>query len=304
MSGPIAFPPKNHLDRLTRIYEDGLPSGAKTGWVSLDRHYRPLPGQFTIVSGYPGSGKSEFIDALFLNLAKTGWRFAIFSPENVPTDFHVIKYLEKHTGKPFNPGPTVRMTIDEMEEATREISDWFGFMRPNPFTPNKEIFGVEEVLEAAETWMVREGYLRSENPCGLLIDPWNELEHWRPNNLSETEYVSATLSKVRHWARNYNVHVWLVAHPQKLRRDDQGHLPVPRPDNALGSVHFWNKADNFITVHRDQGSQKDEVEIHVQKVRFKHLGRPGLVELRWDRVTGRYFDVPAEVLRRAGGRDG
>jgi hypothetical protein len=34
------------------------------------------------------------------------------------------------------------------------------------------------------------------------------------------------------------------------------------------------------------------VDIHIQKIRFKHIGRPGIVQLRYDRVTGRYFEPP------------
>jgi hypothetical protein len=41
-----------------------------------------------------------------------------------------------------------------------------------------------------------------------------------------------------------------VAHPQKVAREN-GKLPVPRPDMISGSQHWWNKADNAITVWRD-----------------------------------------------------
>jgi hypothetical protein len=41
------------------------------------------------------------------------------------------------------------------------------------------------------------------------------------------------------------------------------------------------------------------IEVHVQKVRFKHIGRIGMVELVYDRVTGRY----SEPERDADGRE-
>jgi twinkle protein len=82
-----------------------------------------------------------------------------------------------------------------------------------------------------------------------------------------------------------------VAHPQKLRRDDAGKLPIPRPDSISGSQHWWNKADVALTVHRDMGDMpKQDVEIHVWKVRFKHIGSPGMVTLRYDKTTGRYHE--------------
>jgi len=129
---------------------------------------------------------------------------------------------------------------------------------------------------------------------GLVIDPWNELEHHRPRNLSETEYSSATLSTLRAWARANKVHVWIVAHPRNVRRDDGQKLSPPRLDQISGSQHWWNKADCGLTVHRDQSPEAtNEVEIHVQKVRFKHVGRIGVVVLRYDRVTGRYHEIPS-----------
>jgi twinkle protein len=75
---------------------------------------------------------------------------------------------------------------------------------------------------------------------------------------------------------------------------------VPTPYDLAGSAHWFNKADNIITVHRDVADvHSTEVEIHVQKVRFKHIGRVGLVTLRYDRVTGRYTDPSAAEAYRA-----
>ena len=114
----------------------------------------------------------------------------------------------------------------------------------------------------------------------------------RPQGLSETEYVSKTLSYVRTGWTN-NVHVWIVAHPQKMHREN-GKLPVPKPDMISGSQHWWNKADVAITVWRNQEDHEDQnVDVHIHKVRFKHIGRPGVVSLRYDRITGRYHELPS-----------
>lgn len=274
-----------------KLWDAGLPPGESTGWPSVDKHYTVVPGQLTILTGWPGSGKSEWLDALLLTLAKKGWRFGIFSPENHPPELHVAKFLEKYSGKPFGAGPTERLTKDEAMEAATEIADWFGFLLPAQGV-DRQTFGCEEILEACEGYFRVKEIWHSDNKKGLVIDPWNELEHLRPSYLSETEYVSMILSRVRAWARQNNVHVWIIAHPQKLRRDDAGKLPVPRPDSISGSQHWWNKADNAITVWRPLDEpMKQEVCIYVHKVRFKHVGRPGMVELRFDRVTGRYHEM-------------
>jgi twinkle protein len=132
------------------------------------------------------------------------------------------------------------------------IRDRFGFMRAVDGT-----LTAKEIIEAAEPWLEQHGGEKR----GLVIDPWNELEHWRPKNQTETEYVSHTLSYVRNWARPNKVHVFIVAHPQKMRRED-GKLPIPRPDMIAGSQHWWNKADNAVTVWRDMENPDDPARRH------------------------------------------
>ncbi|SHM05545.1 twinkle protein [Nitrosospira sp. Nsp11] len=279
---PKLISPYVHSEEVLELWRNGMPSGDSTGWASLDQYYTVLPGQITTVTGWPGSGKSEFIDALLLNLSRRNWKFAVFSFENQPVAFHVTKMLEKISGKPFGAGPTTRITEDELCLLTEELHQSFAFTEAT-----SGAFSLKDVLDAAQAFLTK--FLDAKR--GVVIDPWNELEHWRAGNLSETEYISQALSTVRNWARINQVHVWIVAHPQKVRRED-GKLPVPRPDMISGSQHWWNKTDCALTVWRDAAfPDSQEVDIHIQKVRFKHIGRPGMVTLRYDRVTGRYHEL-------------
>jgi twinkle protein len=67
-------------------------------------------------------------------------------------------------------------------------------------------------------------------------------------------------------------------------------LPVPKPDMISDSQNWWNKADCCITVFRDfTKPDSPEVEIYVQKVRFKHVGKIGVAQLQYNKVTGRYI---------------
>lgn len=52
------------------------------------------------------------------------------------------------------------------------------------------IMNIDEVLERAQDAVYRYGIR------GLVIDPYNEMEHQRKSNQTETEYVSKLLSKV------------------------------------------------------------------------------------------------------------
>lgn len=259
----------------------GLPRGSTTGWRSLDELYTVAVNQWTCVTGTPHSGKSEFLDALMVNLAKQGgWHFVIYSPENHPVETHHSKIIEKYIGKPFNPGPTARVSDDEIDEAEEWMKGKFHFAKP-------EHADIVSILDEANSFAC----LKSRK-CGIVIDPWNHLEHHRPSGISMTEYVSRTLSEIIAWVRERNCHLWLVAHPAKMQKGKDGKLPIPTPNDISDSAHFWNKADNCITVWRDQSDyRKQDVEVHVQKVRFKHIGHIGLATLQYDRVTGRYSEV-------------
>ena len=144
---------------------------------------------------------------------------------------------------------------------------------------------VDGVLRLARALVFRKGIK------GLVIDPWNELDHSRSSNQSETEYISDALTKIRRFARTYGVHVWLVAHPTKMQKGSDGKYPVPNPYDVSGSAHWRNKADNCLTVWRDLSAPHNrEVQVHVQKIRFKEIGQIGLAKLTYDPTTGRYSD--------------
>jgi twinkle protein len=272
--------------RVEAIYEaGGLPKGDSTGWPSVDKLYTVGMSQWTVITGTPNSGKSEWLDALMVNLAKKGdWKFLIYSPENQPLELHHAKIVEKYIGKPFSPGPTPRLEPDELSDAEDWMEDKFFFSKPEQ--PDMETIIVEAInrIEKKVSWKT-----------GIIIDPWNWLEHHRPSFQSETEYVSDCLSRVIELVRNANVHLWLIAHPAKQQPRRDGTYAIPTLRDISGSAHFWNKSDNGITVWRDLNSDTREVEIHVQKIRWKHIGRIGIAKLDYDLVTGRY----REQLRAA-----
>jgi len=64
------------LNRVSTLWDRGLPPGFSTGWKTLDPHYTVAPGQLTVVTGWPGSGKSEWLDGLLVNLSRDDWKFA------------------------------------------------------------------------------------------------------------------------------------------------------------------------------------------------------------------------------------
>ena len=105
--------------------------------------------------------------------------------------------------------------------------------------------------------------------------------------MTETEYVSQLLAKLKRFAANHSVHIWIVAHPVKMQPNSEtGKMPVPTLYDVSGSANWLNKCDLGIVVHRD--FENSRAEIHVQKVRDKWIGQPGQVTLNYDKASGRY----------------
>ena len=266
-------------ENIYNIYEHGFKRGLSTGWSCLNKFYTVRPGELTIVSGIPSHGKSEMLDALTINLARNeGWRFGMFSPENYPVERHIVKLVEKYTGYPFRPGMTERISKECLNDALDWIDEHYYFMSPE----EDQLVKIDKILELSRVLIYRKGI------NGIVIDPWNEIDHSRPNYQTETEYVSDCLSRIRRFSRTNDVHIWLVAHPTKLHKRDDGKEPVPTAYDISGSSHFRNKADNCITVYRDLINNTSNVEIHIQKVRFKEVGEIGLANLIYNKINGCY----------------
>ena len=272
---------------IQRLYRDGIPTGISTGWRALDPFYRVRPGDVTVVTGAPNSGKSEWLDALTVNLAQShAWRFGVYSPEQGSPAEHFAKLAEKHSGRPFNIGLTQRISAAELDQSLTWLNEHFTVIEPSEPT-------LPALLHVARQLVMRRGIR------GIVLDPWNEIEHSRPREQTETEYVGESLRTIRRFAKAHQVHIWIVAHPAKLQRDPKtGQYPVAGPYEISGSANWNNKPDAVVSVWRERGTNAPhEVQIHVQKVRSKYVGSLGAATLRWERVTGRYHDMDQKSYR-------
>lgn len=270
-------------DSLLSFFEEGMCSGVSTGWASVDEYYTVMLGEVDVVTGIPNNGKSEWLDALMMNLAqKQEWKFAIFSPEN-SKEQHVTKLVEKRTQLPSEPHHPNRMSRETFLRSANWVSQHFVFIIGDD---ERNLPTLDWVLDRARSAILRYGIK------GIVIDPWNELEHTRPQGMSETDYISLALSKIKRFARNHQVKVWIVAHPAKMYKDPKtGQHGVPSLYDISGSAHWANKVDNGIAVHRTPGAG-NRTEIHVRKARQKHVGRKGTAYLIYDKDSGIFTDAP------------
>jgi len=266
------FDTSKYADQVEELYQKGFGSGESVGYTNVDELYTVVQGQVTIVTGYPSSGKSNFVDQIMMNLAMAkDWKFAICSFEN-PPPLHIAKLCELHLRKPFFAGLTARMTEEEKTSAMRFLNEHFVFLD----SQNSDNT-IESILDRAQSAVQRLGVR------GLVIDPYNFINLERDG--TETDAISKMLTKVQAFAKSAGIHVWFVAHPAKMLRTGDD-MPVPDGMAVAGSMAWWAKADCGITVHRKEGI---DVLIKVWKCRWRWVGKVGETTLQYDKVTGCYY---------------
>jgi twinkle protein len=255
------------------FYNNGLPNGCGIGMQEIDMHIRFQEGYLTTITGIPGHGKSEFLDFILCRLnISHGWKTALYSPENHPLELHFSKFAEKIIGKPFE--GSNRLSPLDLQKMIKYHSDNFFFINP------ESDFKLENILDS-----VRQ-LVRKKGVKAFVIDAWNKLDHHYTTN--ETKYISEQLDKITRFCEINKVHCFLVAHPTKIQKDKATKkYEVPNLYSISGSANFYNKTANGLTVYRDY--ETGQTEIHIQKVKFKHWGKVGLVVLGWDFRNGRYY---------------
>jgi twinkle protein len=261
-------------------FETGYPKGFRAHIPDFDDYLTFYPGQLTVVTGIPGSGKSEFIDYLMASLTRFhGWSWGVCSFE-CPPEIHVTKLAEKFTNRSFafRKDPNHRMTEQQFEYAIGMIDKYFHFV-------NLSIVDVtmEGLIKKAEEMVLRYGIR------GFLFDPWNCIEH-KSGEQSETKYTLTCLNMLINFLDKYQVHGFLVAHPTKLMKDKRtGKYEIPTLYNISGSAHFFNRTHNGISVYRD--FQTNVVDVYVQKVKWSWLGKLGFASFYFDTMTRQYLPV-------------
>lgn len=271
---------------LETLYDSGMRGGDDPCIPGLREYFTVRRGEFTVVTGIPSHGKSNLIDAMIIGMIKEhGTHVLFFSPENWPVQRHIAGLVEKWTEKPFSanytwhdqsgPKTIPRITREELADARKDLDYHIQFLYPDEGS-----FPVDSILAKAKVAIKRHGV------DIIVIDPWNELDH-QMDRMTEAQYLSRELSKIRLFARQHSVHIFVVAHPRNLIKDSDGNYQEPTMYEISGGAHWRNKADNGLCVYRENMDNLITT-LSIQKIRFREVGRPGEIRLIYNGVDGSY----------------
>lgn len=262
-----------YIDDIMERWAHGDDKKYKTGLASVDLYTSFAPGLVTVMTGFPGSGKSNFLDQIAVNMAlEHGWKSLIVNQEKQPRR-HIPELVQKIAHEPWRDLPR-----DVVEKSVHWISEHLLFMDRSDKTAPDTVTGI---LEEASKVVMQEGIRL------LIIDPYNYLS--REDDKSETEFVAFMMKSLANWAKQHDCHVVLVAHPAKPESRTAGTRFPPKGYDISGSAHFFNVTDLGITMHRDE---QDQNTLHVWKVRFDDLGKLGAIKIGFNPKLGIWYDLP------------
>lgn len=244
-------------------YDMGLPE--------VGEHYKLRLGDMAVMTGIPGHGKSTFINEIGCRMALNfNWPVAFASFEQTPQTDH-----RRALRSWFNQKRVIHQSPHEIASADAWIEQMFTFIVPG----DDDDVTLEWTLERMSVAVLRNG-------CKLVVvDPWNEMDHVRPPDMSLTEYTGFAIKQFRKFARKHRIHLIIAAHPVKQRKLDSGDFAIPTLYDISDSQHWYNKSDVGMVVHRTSA----ETILRVAKTRYHdQIGTPGDVKMAFDKQIWRY----------------
>lgn len=257
--------PIQGLFRLSDFPERGEVRSFSVGVEAINSMISIVPGTLTVVTGYANQGKSTLMNAIIAYTLCHHFPVCIasFETDVKPILRDGLMATIMGVGKHQLPQLDTRQVEALLEDRLVIISQ----------AVDEDLeMDLDKFLDLCRIAVVRDGVKM------IVLDPWNEIEHKRRPQESETEYISRALRAIKRFAKQHDVAFWIVAHPAKPQ---QGHKGVPGLYEISGSANWANKADYGLTYHRPK-FDVNLAKIIVNKVRMGLPGERGEVEVSYD----------------------
>lgn len=270
----------DHKERLRETFVKGKQPGETTYIESLDEMLTLRMGFLYCFTGWPGSGKSEFLTQLsVLQSVFKKRRIAFYSPESYPvdefTDTFIHCYLGKSTDRRF---PNVCSDL-EYDNAIDWCNDNFFFCDWEDTPDTEKILGAFKFLHEKKKVQI------------FVVDPFNSLvTEGEDRNIAVA--LKRNLTSFKRFAQQHRVMIWLVEHP-KTPSDQSDYNRIPDNRSLFGGTMWWNKIDVGVSVHRPDRDDKNNNEVIIKSWKIKRQqlnGRPGEKSIHYAIRTNRYYE--------------
>jgi twinkle protein len=266
---------KDIEDELKDFVKNGFKPGFQIGLKNFDDIFSTYTGQFITVTGVPSSGKSDFVDQMVVGYNKLyGWKTAYASPENQPVYLHAHKLMRKH----WMDMPAVGdIGSNKWQQVTEHVND-------NYFFIDMDKYNLEAVLRKGAELVKRKGI-----KC-LVLDPFNKIRDVNAVSDDVNRYTMDYLAKIEAFCKKYDVLTFIVAHPTKMYKGQDGKMEEPTMYNIKGGGEWYDASYHGLLVHRDYEAKTTKVK--VLKVKFQNLGENGAEShFTWEPRSGSFVPL-------------
>lgn len=259
-------------------FRRGVQLAPTTHFGEMDDYFRWKKGEINLFVGWANHGKTTLVLQMMLTKSYyDGWKWGIFSPENYPaTDFY-DDLIEMYAGKWLD-----KMSEDEYSEAAHFIDKHIFYVYPD------DGHDIHSINEKFRYLVLKKGI------DGVLVDPFNQLDHVQKPYQREDQYLSETLKDVKRFALLNSVSYNIVAHPVKQQKDSDKSLPPVDMYDISGGSMWANKSDNIISYYRPNhhiDKTSPEVKIFIQKLKRRRTGgKPGDFEMKMNWSIKRFVE--------------
>ena len=263
---------KDIEDELKDFVKNGFKPGFQIGLKNFDSIFSTYTGQFITVTGVPSSGKSDFVDQMVVGYNQLyGWKTAYASPENQPVYLHAHKLMRKH----WQDMPRVDdIDGNKWEQVTNHVNDNYYFI-------DMDKYNLEAVLRKGAELVKRKGI-----KC-LVLDPFNKIRDTNAHSDDVNRYTMDYLAKIEAFCKKYDVLTFIVAHPTKMYKGQDGKMEEPTMYNIKGGGEWYDASYHGLLVHRDYDAKTTKVK--VLKVKFQNLGENGAEShFTWEPRSGSF----------------
>lgn len=243
-----------------------------------------MMGQLTVWTGKRSEGKSTFLGQMLLEAVNAGFKVCAYSGELQAEHFQYVADLqaagEEHVKRRLD---TVKGgEVSFLPTDTRsKIHNWYRgkfFIYDNAISQGNEAKSILQVFEHAvkryDAKVFAVDNLMTMNYSGSGKDFYNK--------------QSAVCGELAAFAKKYNVHVHLVAHPRKTS-------DTLTSDDVAGSSDVTNRADNVVSLRKLEGEEAaaNNCSAILKVLKNRLFGEVGEIALDFCQVCRRFSPAGA-----------
>ena len=245
------------------------------GWPGWQGKLHLSPTCLSVLSGWPGHGKSHLSQQLWAQIVKKyGIRVALMSMETREKPF-----VRRNLRSAYWSKREVDMSEAEKKEADDWIEEYFLFIHHPSNSPTFP-WVTDKINECHARHAI----------SAVSLDPFNMIvPDFDRRAQTETGWIGKCLDDCTYLAKACNLHLQILAHPAKPLG-----AGVKEPitySSISGSQHWANKSDQVISIHRDKfvddfGNRNSDARLIVHKSRYEELGYPCEIAMKLELDQG------------------